>query len=58
MMHVYFSNDASLQKSDVSESDSSSGQDCSEVWLLLTLSLVVNLMLVIHQTFSIINHHS
>ena len=50
ILHVYFSNDVvSLQKSDVTESESddcqsSSGQDCIEVRLLITLSLVVNLM--------------
>ena len=66
ILHVYFSNDvASLQKSDVTESESddcqlqsSSSQDCIEACLLLTLSLVVNLMLVFHQTFSIIHHDS
>ena len=54
---MYFSNDvSSLQTSDVVESESDdcqyqySGQDCSEVWLLLTLSLVVNLIPVFHQT--------
>ena len=65
ILHVDFSNDtASLQKTDVTESEpddcqlqSSGSQDCCEVWLLLTLSPVVNLMLV-HQMFSIINHDS
>ena len=66
ILHVYFSNDiTSLQKTDVTESEpddcqlqSSGSQDCCEVWLLLTLSLGVNLMLVFYQTFSIINHDS